>query len=1041
MAETMAKLMLRIGLSFDELNKDFIKAESTLKSNMDRLGRENTLIKLRAQVDLASVTDATQKLKIQQEALNKQIEIQKNKLQLSTIAWKEAVQRQGEHSKQAQQTAIAIEREKLKLIELEQELKKVGEQQKALPKADNSLVAGYKGFKNNISNMYGKTIGELAGKFNELSTASQSADGAITKSLEIIGSIPHPVARAVAAVASIPLIFKGIENSIINTAKAAAAAGDSVYVMSRGFQMSIADTGKFTTNCKVAGVEVMDLASTVKRLQQSVLKAGSSGNAVTKMLQRYGVSIYDANGNLKNLNDMTMALSQGLKKAQAEGNGAAFVLTAFKNASGDAITAIEDWADVNEQAATIVKNGLANPALAHQVQGNINAMNMQASQLNASFASVMLPVANEIIPRVTDRMGQLVQFLADNKEEIKAVGTALGKTFNTIESIAEVPFIALGKTYTLLKDIYSLANTENNTIKLYLDDSQVKSAEDLLKKELQRTFSFTERAAIEANPALYQQTLARYEPMFKALEEAREKVKKSTDEINEQLSKPAPVAGISTIAAERESREFEEKRAAAKEAIKQQEQLSDELYRITHDEYENKIFEVRKWNQELLNNENTTAEEREIIAKLYAAKLENIEKDRADRIAEIVEQEESKYRSALDNEIANAEKAKEQWIKIGMDKAQAEELAQKRINKAQEEAAKKAQEYIREAADIEFELTHTAFEKQLRDIERWKEAQLEKADTAEEVAAIIKDAAAKEAEAFEREVERIKGLTQSLEDEIFEMENSQYEADKRRAMQKAQRFIDEGGDAALAQRFLRDKLAQADEKARNDKTGTYTKAPKSGNANPYVIEFDKKPMQEAIGLFTDQNKIMERLKNSTQQVVDAQSLLAQQTRSGIEIIQGTESNLSGFSNALQNAEQFKTQAVSQSTLSQADFQAMVAQLERTQITKDSYGSYGAAEGGIADLHNFINALENTGAQWSQITSILDDIISVQQSRRESGGQQGGGTTNISPSITINIDGNADTEILEEAENRIARKIADAVQSAASGSNRDYSYAN
>ena len=153
MAESISKLMLRIGLSFDDLNKDFVKAESTLKSNMEHLSRENTLIKLRAQVDLSNVTDETQKLKIQQEALNKQLEIQKNRIQLSTIAWAEATQRTGEHSKAAQQTAIAIEREKLKLIELEQELKEFAEQQKALPKADNSLVAGYKGLKSNISSI------------------------------------------------------------------------------------------------------------------------------------------------------------------------------------------------------------------------------------------------------------------------------------------------------------------------------------------------------------------------------------------------------------------------------------------------------------------------------------------------------------------------------------------------------------------------------------------------------------------------------------------------------------------------------------------------------------------------------------------------------------------------------------------------------------------------------------------------------------------------------------------------------------------------
>ena len=103
-------------------------------------------------------------------------------------------------------------------------------------------------------------------------------------------------------------------------------------------------------------------------------------------------------------------------------------------------------------------------------------------------------------------------------------------------------------------------------------------------------------------------------------------------------------------------------------------------------------------------------------------------------------EEASKYRSTLENQIADAEKARDEMIQIGMDQAEAEEIFQRRIQEAKEESSKKAQEYIREAADIEYSLTHTAFEKQLHDIERWKEAQMEKAETAEEVAAIVKDA-------------------------------------------------------------------------------------------------------------------------------------------------------------------------------------------------------------------------------------------------------------------------------------------------------------
>lgn len=1004
MAESISKLMLRIGLSFDELNKDFVQAEGTLKSNMERLGRENALIKLKAQVDLSSVTDATERLKIQQEALNKQIELQRSRLQLTNVAWKEASQSHGEHSKQAQQTAIAIEREKLKLIELEQELKKITDQQKATANVKpNNLLNGYNNIKGNIS---GK-LNEISTAFSGISTASQSADGAITKSLEIIESIPHPVGKAVAAIGSIPLVFKGIENSIIETAKAAAAAGDSVYVMSRGFQMSVADTAKFATNCKVAGVEVNDLASTVKRLQQSILRSGRSTSSVSKMLQRYGVSIYDANGHLKNLNDMTMALSQGLKRAQAEGNGAAFVLTAFRNASGDAITAIEDWADVNEQAATIVKNGLANPALSHQVQGNINAMNQQAAQLNASFNSVFLKAANEIIPHATQRMGEMTRYIADNKEAFEALGSAIGKVGVIASDVLD--FFATGAA-KVTKTVGSLVQAlsefssyqEKQAINLYVDDKSITNATELMKKELQRMYSFTERAAIENNPVLYQQTLAHYEPMFKALEEARAKTKEAVTAIGNEINKNEPfsLGGISAqLERDLNTDVFDAKIESLRKVRDLERETNSILYKIDHDSYESRKHDLEDWWHKTTETQQMSEEVSIAYEKQYHAKLQQLEKEHQDEITRQRESTESKIK-----------------------------------------------EITQSTADIEFSLTHTAFEKQLRDIEQWKEAQLSKREYAEYTAEIIANAAAKEAEAFEREVERIKGLTQSLEDEIFEMEHSQYEADKRRVMQKAQKALDEGVNPATVQRYLQDKLGQLSDRAA--KGGDYVKSPTSGRgSNPYLIEFGGSLGQRNIGLFADENNIRQRLNQqlsglgvSTQKLTNAQDLLIRSMQSGFETLQGTKSNIIEFRQELEQPRPMDYKTASSAINPQMpNYQELVARLLEHPIQKLSGGAWTAEAGGGADLANFIHSFDNLGVDFSQISAYLEDIRDYQRQRAS----QEKPVNTIAPNITVNVTGNIvadqrfEQEMAEKIEQRVTGVITQAVNTANTQNNLSY----
>lgn len=68
MAEGTQDLFLRLGLNYDELESGFVEAESTIRQNMTRLSNENTIIKLRAEAELAGldeVADAAEILTFQ----------------------------------------------------------------------------------------------------------------------------------------------------------------------------------------------------------------------------------------------------------------------------------------------------------------------------------------------------------------------------------------------------------------------------------------------------------------------------------------------------------------------------------------------------------------------------------------------------------------------------------------------------------------------------------------------------------------------------------------------------------------------------------------------------------------------------------------------------------------------------------------------------------------------------------------------------------------------------------------------------------------
>ena len=781
--ETVGGLYLRLGLSYDELNQDFVKVEQTISENVQRLNRESKLIRLKADIDLANVTDAAEKLKIQQQALTRQIEAQIQKVKLYEASWKSAAASNGEASKQAQNAAISLKQQELALSKLQQQLREVTAQQQELAKSSTRISGGLLGGYNSMKGNAAGSIGKLTSAFQGVKDAAGSADGAITKALDIIDAIPSPVGKAVAALAAIPLVVKGIENSLLDMAKPAMSSGDALYAMSRGMQMEIADAAQLSTICKVTGIELSEVAATTRRVGTALTKTDEKTTLMKRTLQQYGVELKNSNGELKNTLDMSIALAEGLKKAQAEGRGKEFIASVFgRFFSGDYITYLEDLSGNIALAKKVVRNGLADPALAHEVQGNMNALNTQIEQLSGAFSYAFLPVANKIIPRTMEQFGELTKIIAENKDGIQVFGTAMTEVVGTIGSVAMTATNNVIRLVGALGELVSNKAKKDSVIDKYVNDEKIKSLEDLVAAELQQNYTHTERISIESNPALYQQTLAHYQPMFKALEEARKKVEDDTQNINSALNS---VADFSAIGQERRATGFDDKLASLRETMKILNEASDIMFKLNHTDYENKKLDLARWRQDLLNAENMTAEQREAYEKLYVVKSAQIEKDRADKLAEIRDSVAAADRTSIQNQIAEIYKKRDAWIAAGMEEADATELAQRLIAKAYEERDEKLNE-IRDSVE---RLGRTELENSFVDIDKKKGSWV---DTG-------MDEAEAEILANRLKLEEINKLETAFSEARNELWQSDLEKQLARIEKERQAWIDKGIDETRAE--------------------------------------------------------------------------------------------------------------------------------------------------------------------------------------------------------------------------------------------------
>lgn len=1121
--ETLSGLYLRIGLNYSELNQDFVKVEETLQANMARLNRREQLINLRAKIDLSEATNSTEQLNIQQRKLQQIIAVTQERLKLYRAELQGTEQTFGATNKLTEQARIQVSKYELALARLTAELKNLENQQRKLS-GENKLLEGYYNLKGGAA----ERLSALTNIWDSVRNSSTSASVAIESFLGVIGKVPLPVGVAVASIASIPIVTKAAENALLGLAEPAMSAGDALYVMGRGMQMNMEDTMKLATICKITGIQISEVAATLKRFNTRIMAATSVDDPRLKMLERYGAKIRDVNGHLKNNIEMSAELGRALKKAQAEGNGIAFRDVIFaRYVSGDFITYLEDFADNYDLAKKIVKNKLADPAFAHAVQGNMNALNTQIDELKGVASMALLPAANEVIARLTEQFGKLTEVVAESKDGIMAFGSATAAVINNIGDITTAVTSQVIKLASAFSELFILQDKQLK--KRYLKDTdnaiiagkipeelqKLTTLDDFVNKELQRNYTYTERLSIESNPELYKLARSRYQSQFDALMEKKTQLEKesalyiivrnlqndnirnakdlmnqelkinfSSEEIQDINANPARleqtidryteifkkydivrrnlkndkirngenllIEEFGKLNADKlkenaeeykkaleeydeifqlledvrksanalpdmrvlksEPIQTEEQLEAFKKTLAAENALSDELYKLTHNDNEGKKLDLLRWYDNLVNDENTTEKQRTLAYQVFLAKSEKLEKAHADTIQSIRDKVNAEFQSDIEKRIANIEKEKRAWIDAGMEEAEAaalaqrlinkayedreknldeirdkvnalnrtelenkfigidrqrkewqdigmeeseatelaeklkldavtkleeefsvalnglresnlekelsriekerqawidkgieetrateyaeaakakvyeaqarrideirsgvemqfmtslerqlaqikkdkanwietgmsiaeaEELTQQRILKVREEASQKARDLIQQTADIEYAMTHSAFEKQLRDIEQWKQAQIEKAETAEEVSAIIGNAAMKEADAFEREMDRIKGKLETLQDKIYAQEHSQYEVDKRRILKEQEKYYEEGiYPSKMIDRWAKNALREIDIKASKDKSGNYVRAPEGMEDGPLLVEFD-----------------------------------------------------------------------------------------------------------------------------------------------------------------------------------------------------------
>lgn len=257
-SESTSDLYIRLGLSSEELESGFVNAERTIRDNMTRLSRENTIVDLQAQVEifgLDETADQMQILEIRAHSLNEQIRLQRDRVRLASAELHNMTERTGENSDQTQRAALAHERERVALARLEQQLRRTQQAQENLNNTSSSNAGG------SGSSGGGSLSGGAADNSGDISGLDDLVDGVLDK-------IPPQARLAATAIA-------GLGAALYTAGQASAdliRKWEDLQKQSYNLNMSVNDTENFLRHMKLAGGDIGDFEGYIRGITDAYAK-------------------------------------------------------------------------------------------------------------------------------------------------------------------------------------------------------------------------------------------------------------------------------------------------------------------------------------------------------------------------------------------------------------------------------------------------------------------------------------------------------------------------------------------------------------------------------------------------------------------------------------------------------------------------------------------------------------------------------------------------------------------------------------------------
>lgn len=399
---------LKIGL---EGEKEFKKALGEINSSFKVLGSEMKLVSSQFDKNDQSV----QALSARNTVLNKEIEVQKQKIETLRAALENAAASFGENDRRTQNWQIQLNNAQAALNDMERELEQNND---ALDKAADEFDDAEKqadDFGDEVEDA-GKQSEDAGGKFEKLGSICKAVGVAIAASFAAVS------AAAVAA-----------GKALVDMAVEGAAYADTVLTESVVTGIATDKLQEYMYAAELVDVSTEALTNSMAKQIKSMKSVQDGSKTMSAAYEALGISVTDSNGHLRDSDTVYWELIDSLGKVENETERDALAMQVLGKSAQELNPLIEAGADRMKelgQQAQAAGYVLSDEMLAAYgaLDDNLQTLKVNVQGAKNALGTVLLPVLAEL-------SGTGVELLAEFTKGIQEANGDVGKMSDVISEV------------------------------------------------------------------------------------------------------------------------------------------------------------------------------------------------------------------------------------------------------------------------------------------------------------------------------------------------------------------------------------------------------------------------------------------------------------------------------------------------------------------------------------------------------------------------------------------------------------------------------